>query len=46
MKIVYPRNFSKRRNEVVLQYCKGKKVLHIGACDAPFTKEKYKGTGD
>ncbi|MDR2190692.1 MAG: hypothetical protein LBP53_05980 [Candidatus Peribacteria bacterium] len=43
MKIIYPKNFASSRNEVILQYCKGKKILHIGATDAPYTKAKYQG---
>lgn len=39
--IKYPKNFTKLRNSIILEYCKWKKVLHIGACDSPFTKEKY-----
>lgn len=41
MKVIYPKNFSPSRNKVILDYCKWKKVLHIWACDAPYTKEKY-----
>ena len=29
------------RDEYVVEKCSDKKVLHIGACDAPFTKEKF-----
>jgi len=39
MKVLYPKNFSKSRNQIILDYCKWKKVLHIWACDAPFTLE-------
>ena len=28
------------RDEYLADYCRNKKVLHIGACDAPFTREK------
>lgn len=28
------------RDEIICELCKGKKVLHIGATDAPFTEEK------
>jgi 2-polyprenyl-3-methyl-5-hydroxy-6-metoxy-1,4-benzoquinol methylase len=28
------------RDEYFADYCRNKKVLHIGACDAPFTREK------
>gem|GEM_PF-5419577 len=42
MKIEYPKNFSESRNKTILDYCINKKVLHIGACDAPFTEEKLK----
>lgn len=41
MKVIYPKNFSPSRNKIIIDYCKWKKVLHIWACDAPFTKEKY-----
>lgn len=41
MKIVYPKNFSPSRNTIILKYCKWKKILHIWACDAPYTEEKY-----
>ena len=41
MKVIYPRNFEPSRNKIILDYCKWKKVLHIWACDAPYTKEKY-----
>lgn len=33
--------FATTRDELFLHYCKGKKVLHIGATDAPYTEEKY-----
>lgn len=42
MKIEYPKNFSESRNKTILDYCINKKVLHIWACDAPFTEEKLK----
>lgn len=42
MKIKYPKNFSESRNKTILDYCINKKVLHIWACDAPFTEEKLK----
>ena len=41
MKVVYPKNFSLSRNKIILDYCKWKKVLHIWACDAPYTLEKF-----
>ncbi|NVP18165.1 methyltransferase domain-containing protein [Candidatus Gracilibacteria bacterium] len=43
MEVIYPRNFSPSRNKIILDYCKGKKVLHVGACDAPFTQGKLDG---
>ncbi len=43
MKVLYPRNFSESRNAVILEYCAGKKVLHIGAADAPYTAWKLIG---
>jgi len=30
------------RDDYVLQICRNKRVLHIGATDCPYTKEKYK----
>jgi len=43
MKYNYKNNteFKKTRDEVIIEYCKGKKVLHIGATDSPFTEEKF-----
>lgn len=41
MSIKVPSNKIKNRNKIILDYCKWKKVLHIWACDAPYTKEKY-----
>lgn len=41
MKIKYPKNYNYSRNEIILKYCEWKKVLHIWACDSPYTKEKY-----
>ena len=41
MIVKYPKNFSKSRNEIIINYCKNKKVLHIWAANAPSTKEKY-----
>ncbi len=29
------------RDDKLLEYCKGKKVLHIWACDSPYTMEKF-----
>lgn len=37
---VFPSNFSPSREKIILDYCANKKVLHIGACDWPFTKQK------
>ncbi len=37
----YKRNFIKDRDFKIIDLCKGKKVLHIWACDSPFTEEKY-----
>ena len=34
------RNFYPSREAKILDQCKGKKVLHIGACDWPYTKDK------
>lgn len=36
-----PKNKIKYRDDKVIQLCKGKKVLHIWACDSPYTKEKF-----
>jgi len=33
--------YKKTRDEVLLEYCKGKKVLHIGATDSPYTEQKF-----
>ncbi len=33
----------KSRDTKLLEYCVWKKVLHIGACDSPFTQEKFNG---
>jgi len=41
MKVTYKKNFSQSRNKIILNYCKWKKVLHIWACDSPFTEKKY-----
>ena len=41
MKVIYPKNFSPSRNKIILDYCKWKKVLHIWACDAPYTLGKF-----
>ena len=34
--------YSNSRETLILNRCRNKKVLHIGACDAPYTQEKYK----
>lgn len=34
-------NFTPNRDEYILKCCHHKKVLHIGACDAPYTIEKH-----
>lgn len=39
-KIIYPKNFSNNRDSIIIDYSKNKNVLHIWACDSPFTKEK------
>lgn len=41
MKIKYPKNYNSSRNQLIINYCKWKKVLHIWACDSPYTIEKY-----
>lgn len=42
MKKSYPKNFSESRNKTIIEYCKNKKVLHVWACDSPYTIEKLK----
>lgn len=37
----YKRNFIANRDDKIIELCKWKKVLHIWACDSPFTKERY-----
>lgn len=34
-------HFTKNRDQYITQICKNKKVLHIGACDAPYTILKH-----
>lgn len=29
------------RDDVILRYCRDKRVLHVGAADSPYTKQKY-----
>lgn len=43
MKYKYKKHtqFKKTRDEVLLEYCAGKKVLHIGATDSPYTEQKF-----
>lgn len=43
MNIIYPKNFSSSRNKVIIEYCVNKKVLHIWACDSPYTQWKMQG---
>lgn len=43
MNVIYPKNFSSSRNKVIIEYCVNKKVLHIWACDAPYTQWKMQG---
>ena len=38
-----PRKRIRNRDDIILKYCKWKKVLHVWPCDAPYTKEKYEG---
>jgi hypothetical protein len=33
--------FGPDRDELIVQLCSGKHVLHIGACDSPYTLKKY-----
>ena len=35
-------DYTPHRDAFLLERCKGKKVLHIGACDWPYTSEKLK----
>lgn len=32
---------SNNRDDVILAICKGRRVLHIGAADSPYTRDKY-----
>lgn len=41
----YERNYLRDRDEKIIELCTWKKVLHIGACDSPFTKERQE-SGD
>ena len=34
-------NHKASRDEYIIERCKGKNVLHIGACDCPYTEEKF-----
>ncbi len=45
MKIKYPKKYTSSRNDIILKYCKWKKILHIWACDSPYTKDKYNWIG-
>lgn len=36
-----PRKYIRNRDDYILKACKDKKVLHTGASDWPFTKEKF-----
>ena len=39
-----PPNFLKyinNRDKHIVDICRGKNVLHIGACDHPFTRERW-----
>lgn len=41
MKVRFSRSqYAQTRDELMLQYCVGKSVLHIGATDAPYTEQK------
>ncbi|MDF1843902.1 MAG: hypothetical protein P1U77_20895 [Rubripirellula sp.] len=35
--------FRKSRRDVIRELCKGKRVLHVGACDSPYHLDKLKG---
>lgn len=41
MKINYIKKVSLSRDDIIKQYCTWKKVLHIGACDSPYTEKKF-----
>lgn len=34
-------DFRKDRDEVILDICRNKRVLHVGAADSPYTQEKF-----
>ena len=36
------KNFTPKRDDFVLKMCKDKNILHIGACDWPYTEKKFK----
>ncbi len=35
------KDFTKNRDTYIVDLCTNKNVLHIGACDAPYTKQKF-----
>lgn len=37
----YPKNFAQNRDDAIIEYCRDKKILHVWACDSPFTEEKF-----
>ncbi len=40
MKIKNPRSCVKSKDNKIVDLCRGKRVLHIWACDSPYTKDK------
>lgn len=36
------KNYVNNREQFIINLCKNKKVLHIGACDTPYTKNRFK----
>lgn len=44
MKIKNPKQRIKNREKKIIELCKNKRVLHIWACDSPYTEEKIKNS--
>ena len=42
MREITKKNYVQNREQFILNKCKGKKVLHLGCCDSPVTKFKFK----
>jgi hypothetical protein len=41
MREITKKNYVKNREQLILDKCKGKRVLHLGCCDSPTTKFKF-----